>query len=118
VVQIVRTITAKEDLFNAFHYSIANVPKIKAYQNFIVSFSSLFTAANNNIERSNRIVDWKNKKIKYENFIKSKTNESRNNIEEAMILFDEFLEDLTISGLYSLVEEIAIIDEGEDETVV
>ena len=111
--QIISTIQARANLYNEWNYSKAEAPKIESFQGFVITFESLFTSVRHNIQESGKIPKWDGKK--YKDFFMSKTMESEENIEKSLELFDEFLDDLVVSGIYSLIEEIGIANEGFEE---
>jgi len=126
---IIGAILARGSLYRAFKYSPEKMPQIQAYQDFIAAFSNAFIATRHNIKRSFKIPDWDDKIKKstgeviigkdttYNNFFVNNSNTSPKNIVMGLKLFDEFMEDLVRSGIYALLEESAIGDEGfEDET--
>jgi hypothetical protein len=124
---VVMAIMARSELYRSDMYSKENMPKIKAYQNFIAAFSNAFTATRYNIKRSFKIPDWDDRKdsktgkpidgkdTKYNKFFTNNANESPDNIKMGLLKFDEFMEDLVRSGIYAILEETAIMDEGYEE---
>lgn len=115
--EIINAMLSRNNLFHALHYSNANTPKIQAFQNFVTMFSSLYIATKHNIKRSGKIIEWDKKERKYEEFFKNNISENSKNMSYALQLFDEFVEDLARSGIYSLIEEVGIGDEGFGDEV-
>lgn len=118
--RIIDTQSAAEELYYALNFEDNSFPKIKAYRNFISTFKGLFISVKHNISHSRKVPDWGNKEITYEDFFESPKNPTIDKIKESLKLFDDFLDDLVTSGIYSILKEVKIIDvEGEsDETAV
>ena len=112
---------ARDNLFFNIKFDTPKNQKIDAWKGFFTCFSSAYSATRHNIERSNRISGWvKDRKSKYDAFFLLKESINTINMKEGLALFDNFfiddflMEDLVRSGLYSLLQETAIGEEGFD----
>ncbi len=109
-IRIVEAQIACEELYSALNFGETNWEKISAYKMFVSILKGLYISVKHNIRHSRKLSDWDKKETKYENFFATAKDASIENMNTAMTLFDEFSEDLVVSGIYSILKEIRIVD--------